>query len=315
MRVWGEHAPLSTLLGPPRPDEEVEGESHAARRLVGPGLAAAAPLRARTGMSGTMRSFDLLGDLPHGPSTTVLEASAGTGKTYALAGAGHPLRRRGCRAASTRCCSSRSAGPPARSSASGCATSWSRPPARSTTRPTAGDNALLAVPGSSGDADELAARRHRVRDALAGFDAATIATTHQFCRLVLASLGVAGDSDAGVTLVESLDELVAEVVDDLYLRRFGHDRDTPVLTREAALALAREVVGNPHTTLTPGAARARHGRRGAGSASPATCSTSSSGASAGSASSATTTCSPGSPRPSPARRARRATGCAGAGGS
>ena len=66
-----------------------------------------------------------------------------------------------------------------------------------------------------------------------------------------ASLGVAGDSDAGVTLVESLDELVAEVVDDLYLRRFGHDKDTPVLTREAALVLAREVVGNPHTTLTP----------------------------------------------------------------
>src|SRR5687768_17849643 len=33
-----------------------------------------------------MTSFDLLGELPHGPSTTVLEASAGTGKTYALAG-------------------------------------------------------------------------------------------------------------------------------------------------------------------------------------------------------------------------------------
>ncbi len=90
-----------------------------------------------------------------------------------------------------------------------------------------------------------------MRDALAGFDAATIATTHQFCRLVLASLGVAGDSDAGVTLVESLDELVGEVVDDLYLRRFGHAKDAPVLTREAALVLAREVVGNPHTTLTP----------------------------------------------------------------
>ncbi len=27
VRVWGEHAPLSTLLGPPRPDEEVEGEA------------------------------------------------------------------------------------------------------------------------------------------------------------------------------------------------------------------------------------------------------------------------------------------------
>ena len=139
----------------------------------------------------------------------------------------------------------------------------------------------------TGDSDELAARRHRVRDALAGFDAATIATTHQFCRLVLASLGVAGDSDAGVTLVESLDELVGKVVDDLYLRRFGHDKDTPVLTREAALVLAREVVGNPHTTLTP--ERSARSRR-CGSASPATCSTSSSAASGGSGSSATTTC-------------------------
>ena len=37
---------------------------------------------------------------------------------------------------------------------------------------------------------------------MAGFDAATIATTHQFCQLVLKSLGVAGDSDSGVTLVE-----------------------------------------------------------------------------------------------------------------
>ncbi len=36
-----------------------------------------------------------------------------------------------------------------------------------------------------------------LRDALADFDAATIATTHQFCQLVLRSLGVAGDTDSG----------------------------------------------------------------------------------------------------------------------
>ena len=64
----------------------------------------------------------------------------------------------------------------------------------------------------------MSAKRLRLRDALAGFDAATIATTHQFCQLVLRSLGVAGDTDAGVTLVENLDELVGEIVDDLYLR-------------------------------------------------------------------------------------------------
>ena len=68
---------------------------------------------------------------------------------------------------------------------------------------------------------------------------------------MLRSLGVAGDSDGGLTLVESLDELVGEVVDDLYLARFGHQKELPVITREQALAMAREVVANPHTLLTP----------------------------------------------------------------
>ena len=86
---------------------------------------------------------------------------------------------------------------------------------------------------------------------MAGFDAATIATTHQFCQLVLKSLGVAGDSDSRVTLVESLTDLVTEVVDDLYLAHFGQQRDDPELTYPDALKLAREVVGNPATELRP----------------------------------------------------------------
>ena len=102
-----------------------------------------------------------------------------------------------------------------------------------------------------GTDEERAERRLRLRDALAGFDAATIATTHQFCQLVLRSLGVAGDTDAGVTLVENLDQLVGEIVDDLYLQRFGDVKDIPVLTRAQALELAHEVVRNPRTRLTP----------------------------------------------------------------
>ncbi len=69
--------------------------------------------------------------------------------------------------------------------------------------------------------------------------------------MVLKSLGVAGDSDSGVTLVESLDELVAEIVDDLYLRHFGLERDDPLLNHEDALRLAREVVKHPATELRP----------------------------------------------------------------
>ena len=105
--------------------------------------------------------------------------------------AGHPLRRRGHAPASTRCCSSRSAGPRARSCASGCAPRWSR-------RPSALDDPAradgLATPCCArsdrrGGRRASPARRARLRDALASFDAATIATTHQFCQLVLRSLG------------------------------------------------------------------------------------------------------------------------------
>src|SRR5262249_4924482 len=47
------------------------------------------------------------------------------------------------------------------------------------------------------------------------------------------------------------DELVAEVVDDLYLQRFGDLKETPALTRAQAMKLAQDVVGNPRIRLTP----------------------------------------------------------------
>lgn len=196
-----------------------------------------------------MEPFDLLGALPAHRSTTVLEASAGTGKTFALAGlvtryvaegaatldqmllitfgraASQELRER------VRCQmvdAVRAFGDPS----------------------TVGDNALVAQL-IAGDAAERALREQRLRDALAGFDAATIATTHQFCQLVLKSLGVAGDTAANVTLLESLDELVTEIVDDLYLAHFGQERDDPVLRYRDALRLAREVVRNPSAQLRP----------------------------------------------------------------
>lgn len=114
----------------------------------------------------------------------------------------------------------------------------------------AGDNQLVQhlIEGSDAEREE---RKRRLRDAQAGFDAATIATTHQFCQLVLRSLGVAGDTAASTTLLESLDELVAEIVDDLYLAHFGQERDDPVLSYPDALRVAREVVNNPSTELRP----------------------------------------------------------------
>ena len=126
---------------------------------------------------------------------------------------------------------------------------------RSTTRPRRDDNELLAhlVTRHRRRAGQ---RRRRLRDALAGFDAATIATTHQFCQLVLRSLGVAGDTDAGVTLVESLDELVAEIVDDLYLQRFGDVEGHPAADprRRRSSSPARSVAQPAHAA-DPGRAR------------------------------------------------------------
>ena len=195
-------------------------------------------------------SFDLLAPLPEGPTTTVLEASAGTGKTYALAALVTRYLAEGravlddmllitfSRAASQELRER------VRDQLVAAAEALDDPSS------VAPDDTLLRhlVDGTDEQRNE---RRLRLRDALAGFDAATIATTHQFCQLVLRSLGVAGDTDAGVTLVENLDQLVSEIVDDLYLQRFGDVKDTPALTRAQSLELAHEVVRNPRTRLTP----------------------------------------------------------------
>ena len=196
-----------------------------------------------------MDRFDLLGPLPVENSTTVLEASAGTGKTFALAGL------------------------VTRYVAEGAATldqmlliTFGRTASQELRERVrdqivhalkafddvslVGDNQVVAHLLKGSD-DQRATRHCNLRDALANFDAATIATTHQFCQLVLKSLGVAGDSDASVTLVESLDDLVTEIVDDLYLAHFGQERNDPVLSYKDALRLAREVVNHPSTELRP----------------------------------------------------------------
>jgi exodeoxyribonuclease V beta subunit len=188
----------------------------------------------------TTRRFDLLGPLPKPGSTTVLEASAGTGKTFALAGLVTRYVAEGVATLDQMLLITFSRA----------ATQELRDRVRNQIA-----HALAAFddPALAGDnqPDELLDRRTRLGDALAGFDAATIATIHQFCNLVLTSLGVAGDTDAGVQLVENLDELVTEIVGDLYLARFGRERDEPPVDFKRALALAREVVASPSTELRP----------------------------------------------------------------
>ncbi len=193
-----------------------------------------------------MSAFDLTGPLPEG--VTVLEASAGTGKTYALAALaaryvadGLPLERL-LMVSFTRM-----------------ATGELRTRVRA--RLLAAEHALLS--GDPGD-DEVHAlllegppevvepRRERLTAALARFDAATVTTTHGFCAEALGSLGLAGDDDRGATLVPEAGDLVTQVVDDLLVARWADDPSGALLpTRPDARKIAEEVIGNPTAPVVP----------------------------------------------------------------
>ncbi|MCV7083866.1 UvrD-helicase domain-containing protein [Mycolicibacterium insubricum] len=195
-----------------------------------------------------MQPFNLLDPLPAPGTTLLLEASAGTGKTYALAAMVTRYIAEGAvtldqmllitfTRAATRELRER-----VRGQLLAAAEAFEDPETAT------GDllPALLDV-----DAQEFAARRKRLRDALADFDDASVTTTHGFCQIVLKSLGIAGDSESGVTLVDNLDDLADEITDDLYLAGFAQSADQPTLTRAEAGKLARHVIANPGVELQP----------------------------------------------------------------
>ena len=247
--VWGAGAPLEVLLGEPAPRRGVRRRNHPARR---PGHAAVAP-HARTGeaMSRTRADdpapFDILGPLPRARSTTVLEASAGTGKTFTV---GALVARYVAEGIATLdemlvITFGRAASQELRERVREQLVAAER--ALSDPSTVTHDDVLLTHLVST----DVELRHKRITDALAGFDGATIATTHQFCQLVLRSLGVAGDTDSHAELVESLDDLVVEVTDDLFLQRFGSEPEPPPFGRSVALQLARAAVGDPQAELAP----------------------------------------------------------------
>ena len=157
----------------------------------------------------------------------------------------------------------------------------------------------IAVFGNDELVDHLAAaarpeqevRRARLASAIADFDAATIETTHGFCLQVLYGLGTAGDVDREVTLVDDVRDLLDEVVDDLYLRKFARRANDSGFSRRDARAIARE---GDRATPTPWCCRWwRRGTisRASGAGSPGLCTKRWSAASEHSRSSPTTTCS------------------------
>ena len=246
--VYGDEAPFTVLTDqPPEPGEggpgwhadETDRFGLLARRLWDRLLDA----ESASDVTATVAfptAFDLLGPLPEG--TTVLEASAGTGKTFTIAAL------------------------VARYVAEGVATmdellvvSFSREStrelrervrerlverARRAGRPGAvlRRTIELLVHLADADAAEIAVRRRRLEEALAVFDAATVTTTHGFCQQVLLALGTAGDYDTGAALIENIGDLVTEVADDLYVRKWGApNADKPTMSREDfhQLAMAR----------------------------------------------------------------------------
>jgi exodeoxyribonuclease V beta subunit len=188
--------------------------------------------------------FDVCGELPTG--VTVLEASAGTGKTWTIAALaaryvaeGTPLKEI-LLVTFTRM-----------------ATGELRDRVRE--RLVMTEQALDRVLAGEEPADDplvrllaredVQARHERLARALADFDAATVATIHGFCQEVLGGLGIAADVDG--EFVEDVADLRDEVVDDLYVRRFLRE-DRPAITREEAGRVARIAVDNPVAPIEPG---------------------------------------------------------------
>jgi len=194
--------------------------------------------------------FDVCGPLPAG--VTVLEASAGTGKTFTIAALAARYVAEGIPLDQLLLVTfTRMATGELRdrvrdrlvTAEHGLARALAGVPAP------AHDNVLRLL--ANGTPEEVSRRRRRLARALADFDAATIATTHGFCQHVLSGLGVAGDVELDLTFSDDVRDLVAEVVDDLYVRKFFAGPDAPPFTRAQALVIGRKAVDNPDAVLEP----------------------------------------------------------------
>jgi exodeoxyribonuclease V beta subunit len=197
-----------------------------------------------------IRPFDVCGELPTG--TTVLEASAGTGKTFTIAGlaARYVAEGRARLPELMLVTFGRAATAELRERVRERLVSAERGLAHPG-RARRSDDTVLALLADV-DADEADRRRRRLRMALADFDSATIATTHQFCQQMRAGLGLAADSDPDATFVEDLDDLIAEVADDAYVRKYApRGAADPHFDRATALRIARAAVGDFQARLEP----------------------------------------------------------------
>ena len=193
-------------------------------------------------------TFALTGLLPSG--TQVIEASAGTGKTYTIVslavrfvaeqdiplaeimmvtfgrGATQELRER-ARERFTQCVEALSDPVSARDS----------------------DDRVISHLATGSD-DEVSRRGFRLRKALSQFDTATIVTTHAFCQRMLDGVGIAGDFEPDAAFREDSADLVGQVSDDRYIADYARVA-TPQMSAKLARRIATDAIGDPQALLVP----------------------------------------------------------------
>lgn len=199
--------------------------------------------------------WDPTAPLPEG--TVLLEASAGTGKTHAIAALATRYLAEGvCDSAGLAVISfSHNASWELRSRVRDRidqavrlleADHGSLPPGADET-----DRFLLEAP-----ADRQRAYLERLREAARSADRSLITTIHQFCQAMLDELGVLAAVDRASVLVEDLTGLCDNIVDDLYLDRYAGNPAGAPFGVEEARAIGHGVLLSPHAHLVEPGGRA-----------------------------------------------------------
>jgi exodeoxyribonuclease V beta subunit len=196
--------------------------------------------------------FELTGPLPEG--VTVLEASAGTGKTFTIAALAARFIAEGRQLHELLLVTfTRMATGELRERVRERLVSTEQALTRFLDGAPLESVDEVVVLLASGERSAVELRRDRLVYAIANFDAATIATTHGFCQEVLAELGTLGDLEPDVEFAEDVEDLIDEVTDDLYVRRFYREGEAPFDRGEAGL-IARMAIENPMADVHPLAA-------------------------------------------------------------
>lgn len=193
-------------------------------------------------------TFALTGPLPSG--TRVIEASAGTGKTYTIVSlavrfvAEHDIPLAEIMMVTFGRAATQELRERARERFTDCAAALSDPlSARSS------EDTVIAHLATGSD-DEVAFRRLRLMRALSQFDTATIVTTHAFCQRMLDGVGIAGDYQPDAAFRENVADLVGQVSDDRYVADYARAASPPMAVK-LARTIVTDATGDPQALIVP----------------------------------------------------------------